>query len=183
MVFLWQHYMATNRPGIAIVVFVFGVFVWIKTFLEIVLCSTLYFFNERSKRKKFMTRRQKQAQNKSKRPPSLQLLDANHHVKVTLGILLNHVSHIVGFPGFLWIQSHTDPHAQEKRTHMVGHKSHCQSQPLLLSPPKTSSTPLGAKGFIVSSMCVLCACVNVCMRIHWCTWSAVLGVLSQLCLV
>lgn len=90
-------------------------------------------------------------------PPSLQFLDANHHVEVTLGILLDHVSHIVGLPRLLWIHTHT-----QKNIHMVGHKSHCQPLPLLLSPLKKSPTPFGCKEFIVNSLLVFeCLCVRM----------------------
>lgn len=37
----------------------------------------------------------------SRKAPPLQLLDADHHVEVTLGILLDYVSHIVGLPRLL----------------------------------------------------------------------------------
>ena len=35
------------------------------------------------------------------RLPSLQLLDAHHHVDVTMGVLLEDVANVVGFPGLL----------------------------------------------------------------------------------
>lgn len=51
--------------------------------------------------------------------PSLELFNADHHVQVALGILLDHVSHVVGFPCLL-------PSAE---TESVNKHGYCPSGP------------------------------------------------------
>lgn len=55
--------------------------------------------------------------------PSLELFNANHHVQVALGILLDHVSHVVGFPCLL-------PSVETEGGKNSRDKSQCPSGPL-----------------------------------------------------
>lgn len=111
-----------------------------------------------------MTIRQKQAQNKSKHPPSLQLLDANHHVKVTLGILLNHVSHIVGFPGFLWIQSHRPTRTRKTHTHGRTQKPLSITTSVAQSPKNILNPPWVQRVHCQLNVCFVCMCK--CVHVH-----------------